>query len=356
MKLGIIGKPQAGKTTVFNAASGQQEAVGDFSQAGHRAVIKVPDPRLEVLAEIEQPKKVTPAEIEFLDAPGFSGKGKEAGRGKEAGAVEINPEVRLVDALMMVVDAFSPDATPERDVVDLTDEMILADLSVVENNLDKKGRKAKLTGDKSMAGQLAILEKCRGQLEQEQPLFDLELSDEDRKAIKGYAFLTLKPLLIVINIREDDIEKTDEIRAKYAHLMAPGKRDIAVVCGKIEADLVALPEEERAAFMQDLGITTPAVEKVITKSYALLGLISFLTVGKPDAHAWTIKAGTPAQKAAGAIHSDIERGFIRAEVTRFEDYAEYKTAAALKAAGKTRLEGKDYVVQDGDVILFRFNV
>jgi len=350
MKLGIIGKPQAGKTTIFNAASGQQEAVGDFSQAAHRAIIKVPDPRLAVLAEIEDPKKITPAEIEFLDAPGFTGKGKEAG------AVEISQEVRLMEALILVVDAFSPDAAPERDLRNLTEEMILSDLSIVEGNLDKKGRKMKLTGDKSATHDLELLETCRAQLEGEQPLIDLDMAEEDLKALRGYSFLTLKPLLIAVNIAEDALDGAGAMREGYAGLAAPGKRDVAVVCGRIEAELAALPEIERAAFLADLGIATPAVDQVIRKSYDLLGLISFLTAAKPEVRAWTIRAGTTAQRAAGVIHSDIERGFIRAEVTRFEDYARYRTPAALKAAGKTRLEGKDYVVQDGDVILFRFNV
>ncbi|HOZ06650.1 MAG TPA: DUF933 domain-containing protein [candidate division Zixibacteria bacterium] len=350
MKLGIIGKPQAGKTTIFNAASGQQEAVGDFSQAAHRAIIKVPDPRLAVLAEIEDPKKITPAEIEFLDAPGFTGKGKEAG------AVEISQEVRLMEALILVVDAFSPDAAPERDLRNLTEEMILSDLSIVEGNLDKKGRKMKLTGDKSATHDLELLETCRAQLEGEQPLIDLDMAEEDLKALRGYSFLTLKPLLIAVNIAEDALDRAGAMREGYAGLAAPGKRDVAVVCGRIEAELAALPEIERAAFLADLGIATPAVDQVIRKSYDLLGLISFLTAAKPEVRAWTILAGTTAQRAAGVIHSDIERGFIRAEVTRFEDYARYRTPAALKAAGKTRLEGKDYVVQDGDVILFRFNV
>ncbi len=350
MKLGIIGKPQSGKTTIFNAASGQQEAVGDFSQTGHRAVIKVPDQRLEQLAEIEQPRKITPAEIEFLDAPGFTGKGKMAG------PAEINPEVRMMDALIVVVDAFSDDAAPERDLRNLIDEMTLSDLTVVESNIEKKSKKMKVTGDKTLTRDIDLLEKCRAHLENEQPLIESGLTDDQLKALKGYTFLTLKPLLIVVNISEAALAHADEIEKQFSEFKSEGKRDVAVVCGKIEMDLVALDDDERTAFMEDLGIDTPAVEQVINKSYNLLGLISFLTAGKPEVRAWTIRQGTNAHKAAGAIHSDIERGFIRAEVTPFEDYVELKTPAALKAAGKTRLEGKEYIVRDGDVILFRFNV
>ncbi|RKX29599.1 MAG: redox-regulated ATPase YchF [Candidatus Zixiibacteriota bacterium] len=350
MKLGIIGKPQCGKTTIFNAASGQQEAVGDYSQTSHRAIIKVPDERVDKLAELEQPKKVTHAEIEFLDAPGFTGKGKESG------ALEISHDLRMMDALIMVIDAFSLQSDPQRYIPSLIDEMILADLTVVENNLEKKSRRVKLTGDKSGIREIELLQTCRDWLENEKSLIELDLLPEDEKLLRGYTFLSQKPLLIVLNIAEEKLPQADDIYQQYSSFVSKGMREIAVVCGKIEAELVTLDHDERAEFMSDLGISTPAVEQVIQKSYSLVGLISFLTTGKPETRAWTIKAGTIAQKAAGVIHSDIEKGFIRAEVTPFEDYIEYKTLAALRAAGKTRLEGKEYIVRDGDVILFRFNV
>ncbi|MBU8934424.1 MAG: YchF family ATPase [candidate division Zixibacteria bacterium] len=350
MKLGIIGKPQCGKTTIFNAASGQQEAVGDYSQASHRAIIKVPDERVGGLAELDQPKKTTLAEIEFLDAPGFTGKGKESG------ALEVSHELRMMDALVMVIDAFSSQADPKRFIPALIDEMILADLAVVENNIEKKARRVKLTGDKSAAREMELLEVCRQWLEDEKPLIGFELDAADEKMLRGYTFLSQKPVLIVLNIAEEDIGRAEEIYQQYATMVTEGRRELVVICGRIEAELATLEPDEQAEFMADLGIATPAVEQVIKKSYRLMGLISFLTTGKPETRAWTIKAGTIAQKAAGAVHSDIEKGFIRAEVTPYDDYIEYKTLAALKAAGKTRLEGKEYIVQDGDVILFRFNV
>ncbi len=350
MKLGIIGKPQSGKTTVFNAAASQQEAVGDYSQASHRAVIKVPDERVDTLAELVHPKKITYAEIEFLDAPGFTGKGKKTDK------FEINPDIRLMEALVLVIDGFSGDADPRADIQALLDEMLLADMALLEGNIDKKSRKMKLTGDKSETRELDLLKKCYQWLEQEKPLMDLELSDTEAKSLKGYQFLTDKPLLFVINVGENDIGRTQEIAADYADLVDVGKRDVTALCGEMEMELVALEEEERKQFLEELGITTPAVEKVIQKSYALLGLISYLTADEPEVRAWTIRAGTTAVRAAGVIHSDIERGFIRAEVTAYKDYLEHKTPAALKAAGKTRLEGKEYIVHDGDVILFRFNV
>ena len=350
MKLGIIGKPQSGKTTVFNAASGRQEAVGDFSRAAHRAVIKVPDERLEKLAELVKPPKVTHAEIEFLDFPGFTGKGKQSS------GFEISPELSQTDALILVVDAFSADSQPAHDIQDLIDEMILSDQVLVETSINKKSKKIKLTGDKSENRELELLKKLLETLEQEKPLIDLELPEDDLKLLRGYMFLSQKPLLIVLNISEEALPRVDKIYQEHEHLVSPGKCELVVVCGKIEMELAALEREEQKAFLDELGITSPAVEQVIRKSYDLLGLISFITVEGPELRAWPIKKGTIAHKAAGVVHSDIERGFIRAETTTYEDYIAYETPAALKAAGKTRLEGKDYIVQDGDVILFRFNV
>ncbi len=350
MKLGIIGKPQSGKTTVFNAASGRREAVGDFSRAAHRAVIKVPDERLEKLAALVKPPKVTHAEIEFLDSPGFTGKGKQSS------GFEISPELRQTDALIIVVDAFSADSQPARDIQDLIDEMILADQVLLESAIDRKSKKIKLTGDKSDRRELELLRKSLEVLDLEKPLIELDLPEDDSKLLRGYMFLSQKPLLVVLNIAEEAISRTGEIRQEHAHVIAPGKCELAVLCGEIEMELADLEKEEQKAFLNELGIATPAVEQVIQKAYDLLGLISFITVEGPELRAWAIRNGTSARKAAGVVHSDMERGFIRAETTAYEDYIAYETPAALKAAGKMRLEGKDYVVQDGDVILFRFNV
>ena len=350
MKLGIIGKPQSGKTTVFNAACQMQVAVGDYSQAVHRSIIKVPDKRVIALAELVNPKKLTYAEMEILDAPGFSGKGKEAA------GIEISEDLKKMEALMAVIDGFSPDCKPEKDIQDLIDEMIIHDQTVVESNITKKEKKMKQAGDKTVITEINLLKRCLAQLETERPLIELDLSDDELKLIRGYMFMSLKPMLIVLNISEDDIPKSEEIYAGLSKFVSDSKRELAVMCGKIEMELVGLEEEELKEFLKDLGITTSAVDIVIQKAYKLLGLMSFLTAGEPEVRAWTIKRGTNAQKAAGVIHSDIERGFIRAEVTSYDDYIEHKTPAALKAAGKQRLEGKEYRVKDGDVILFRFNV
>ena len=256
----------------------------------------------------------------------------------------------------MVVDAFSPDAKPEADIRNVIDELVFLDQVLIESNIDKRERKTKLTGDKHEQHEIDLLKRCLKFVEEGKPLIDLGLTEDDLRPLKGYMLLTLKPLLIVLNISEDKLPKAAEIEKQFASMVQPGKREVAVVCGKIEMELVALASDERAAFLADLGITKPAMDVVVQRSYALLGLISFLTAGEPEVRAWTIKKGMSAQKSAGVIHSDIERGFIRAEVTAYNDYVTLKTPAAIKAAGKQRLEGKEYIIADGDVILFRFNV
>nr|MBN2276891.1 redox-regulated ATPase YchF [candidate division Zixibacteria bacterium] len=353
MKLGIIGLPQSGKTTLFNAVSGQNEAVGDYSRAVHRAIIKVPDPRLENLFGIfdPPPKKLTHAEIEFLDAAGFTGEGR---KGKSES--EIMHDLRLMDAYVVVVDDFNPGATAEQDYKALLDEMILGDLMMIENNVDKLERAIKLTGKTERARELEILKKCREALDRETLLSEIGLSDEDKKIIRGYSFMTLKPQLLTFNISEEKLADHAALFRGYEKYRKDSVRDISVICGKIEMELAALAEEDRAAFLKDLGIEKPAVDKFIQRSYSLLGLISFFTIGPPECRAWTIRRGYTAPQAAGAVHTDFERGFIRAEVASYDDYIQYRTLAALKAAARLNVEGKDYVVQDGDVILFRFNI
>jgi GTP-binding protein YchF len=351
MRLGIIGLPQSGKTTLFNAASGQKEAVGDYSRAVHKAVIKVPDTRLENLATLVEPKKITHTEIEFLDAAGFTGKGKESQTD-----LEITPELRMMDAVVIVLDAFSSGAEPERDLRAVLDEMILSDMGTLENNIDKIERTIKLTGSRERALELDVLKRCQKVLENEKLISELALTDDEEKAIRGYAFISQKPQLVVFNIAEDNLPEIPEIEKKYAPYIKEGIRDISVICGKIEMELVQLSEEERKDFLKELSIDKPAVDKFIQQSYRLLGLISFFTIGPPEARAWTIRRGSTAPRAAGAVHTDFERGFIRAEVAAYDDYMTHKTLPALKAAAKLHIEGKDYIVQDGDVILFRFNI
>ncbi|MFH2035455.1 MAG: GTPase, partial [Candidatus Zixiibacteriota bacterium] len=287
MKLGIIGPPQSGKTTLFNAVSGKMEAVGDYSRAVHRAIIKVPDERLDNLTTtLVSTKKITHAEIEFLDAAGFTGKGKKAG-----GDTDIMPDLRLMDALVIVVDQYSQEASPEADLQAILDEMILADMMVIENNVDKLERTLKLTGKNERARELEILKQCRTALENETPLSEIGLTLEDKKEVRGYAFLTLKPVLITFNISEDLLPKYNSIYEGHKKYCLESIRDISVICGKIEMELAALEIEERKEFLKELNIERPAVEKFIQKSYNLLGLISFFTIGEPECRAWTIKKG-----------------------------------------------------------------
>ena len=334
MKLGIIGKPQSGKTTVFNAASGQQEAVGDFSKAVHKAIIKVPDERLEKLSPLVNAKKITYAEIEFL---------------------EISADLRQMDALMLVVDGYSPDADPKADMQDIVDEMILADQVTIETNIERREKRIRTTNDKSIIQEVELLKKCQAHVEAEKLLIDIDITDDERKSLRGYMFMTEKPLLIVVNLSEENLAKAGEYENLFSDFISANKREVTALCGKIEMELVTLDDDDRDMFMEELGITAPAVDVVVQKSYNLLGLISYLTAGEMEV-AWTIRKGTNAQKSAGVIHSDIERGFIRAEVIKYADYIEYGSEKDVKAAGKFRLEGKEYIVCDGDVVNFRFNV
>jgi len=351
MKLGIIGLPQSGKTTLFNAASGLGEPVGDYSRAVHQGVIKIPDERIDNLATIFNPKKITHAEIEFLDAGGFAESKKKA-----KGEHDIIHDLRMMDALIVVVDDFNSGATPEEDYQKVLNELAFADLVLIENNVDKLDRMIKLTGKLERARELEVLKKCHKALNNETLLFNIGLSDDEKQAIAIYSFLTLKPQLLTFNISEDKLVDYAAIFDGYTKYRKEGIRDISVICGKIEMELASLPDEDRAEFLKELNIASPVIEKFIQRSYGLLGLISFFTVGEPDCHAWTIRKGTTARKAAGVIHSDFERGFIRAEVATYEDYMQYKKLPELKAAAKLHVEGKEYIVQDGDVILFLFNV
>lgn len=352
MKIGIIGLPQSGKTTIFNAAAGKNETVGDYSKASHRAVIKIPDPRLDRLAELVGPQRVIHAEVSYLDSGAFTGKGKTA----DAGVIDIPEDLRYADALAVVIDCFSTNRNPEHDFNLFNEEMILADQIIVEKTIAKRDRTAQLAADKEAMREVEVLKKCLACLEQEKPLSLAGLDDTEKKLLTGYTFLSIKPLLVVLNIPEDNIGREKTWTDRFEGQALPGVREFVALCGKIEMELAALAEEDRGEFLSDLGIERPAMELLIQKSYALMGLVSFFTYNEQEAHAWTIAAGTNARHAAGAVHSDMERGFIRAEVIHFPDFDTLGSPHAVKEAGKFHVEGKEYVVEDGDVILFRFNV
>ena len=353
MKVGLVGFAGSGKTTIFNTLTGLTAEVGGYGarEKANIGVIKVPDGRVDKLAEIFNPKKKTYAEVSFVDVAGpQADEADQTHSGLDAKLVQ---HMREADALVHVVRAFDNPMAPQppdpvRDIRSFDDELMLTDLVQIENRI------IRLKKEKDSARESELMERLKGALEQEQPLRDLELSQEDLGLIAGFRFLSLKPLLLLINQPEEDAAASapGEIGA-----LADSKKLRAIaMSGKVEMEIAQLAADEQREFLQDLGIDEPARDRFIRAAYSLLDLISFLTAGEDECRAWSIRRGTIAHKAAGVIHSDIERGFIRAEVTRFEDLVELGSEARCREQGKLRLEGKEYVVHDGDVVHFRFNV
>jgi GTP-binding protein YchF len=345
MKIGLVGFPGCGKTTVFGALTGLEVETG-FAARKDKAnigTVKVPDPRVDALAALYTPKKLTYAEVAFTDLAAGTGEGLDR---------SVLNQMRNLDALCQVVRAF-PDAAgeagaPLQEIADLETETILADLEIVEQ------RVARLSKDRSNPRELALLERLQGELEAERPLRAVEISEEDLRTIAGYAFLTLKPLLLVLNVSEDAAaEPAPEELRKAAEERGLG---LVVLSAQVEMDIAQLDDTEQQEFVASLGLDEPASHRFIRSAYELIDLISMLTAGPDECRAWPVQRGTPAPRAAGKIHSDIERGFIRAEVVRYEDLVELGSEAKCRDAGKLRVEGKDYVIQDGDVVNFRFNV
>ncbi len=352
MKVGIVGFAGAGKTTVFNALTGLAAEVGGYGGKDRPNLgnIKVPDARVDKLGDIYRTRKRTYAEVAFVDVAGPS-EGARAG-GLDTGLVTA---MRDVDALAHVVRAF-PDplgmrpTDPAADIAAFDTELILSDLVQVENRLERLKKDQKAT-----VRERELFARCKAALETEQPLRALAFDDEERHLMTGFRFLSLKPQMILLNVAEADLTAG----VPPAVHEAAQKRAIPTVttmCGQVEMDIAQLAPEEQGDFLRDLGLAAPARDRFIVAAYGLLNLISFLTAGEDECRAWPIQRGTKAQRAAGKIHSDIERGFIRAEVIAYTDFITYGSEAKCKEAGKLRLEGKDYVVQDGDIIHFRFNV
>ncbi len=351
MQLGIIGLPGCGKTTVFNALTSSSAEIADFSTAirgPNLAVVKVPEPRLNLLAQLYNPKKVTEATVAYVDVGGLTGATE---KGQELGESFLN-NIRPADALVHVVRNFPhpmhgpPD--PSGDIAKVETELILADLLVVEKRLERIAAERK-RGKKENPEEVRLLQECQEILETSHPLRARpEISDFP--VLRGFSFLSAKPLLILVNQPEENVpplpgEVTDRAVAPYLEIV-----------GKLEMELAQLSPDDSIEFMEEMGLETLARDQVIKASYQLLGLISFFTTNEQEARAWTIKHGTPALKAAGVVHSDMERGFIRAEVVHYNDLEDAGSYAAAQKKGLVRLEGKDYVVQDGDVIFFRFKV
>ncbi len=346
MKIGLVGFPGSGKSTVFNALTGMSVETGFGSRSDKPTfgVVKVPDPRIDALAAMYSPKKTTYAEITFTDVGGgVQSKGLDRG---------VLNSMREVDALCQVVRAFSAatgeKARPLGELLDLEAETILADQDLVERRVER------LRKDRSNPRELELLERVLAHLENEQPIRHFELSPEEEKMLSGYRFLSQKPLLIVLNVPED--QAGADAPAEIAKAAGERGLGLVVLAAQVEQDIAQMPEEEQGDFLESLGLTEPAKNRFIRAAFELLDLVSMLTAGADECRAWPVPRGSAAPRAAGKIHSDIERGFIRAEVIRFEDLVELGSEAKCRDAGKLRVEGKEYVVQDGDVVHFRFNV
>ena len=358
MKVGIIGLPSSGKSTLFQLLTGAAAPPPGGRAEARLGVARVPDPRVDALAEMYRPKKKTPATVEYVDVPGVA-------KGEGSALVDL-PALRGVDALVHVVRSFAsetvahPDGSvdPLRDAKMLELELILADLGMVERRLERLDANIKKANRPDDVAERAVFLKLKAALESEKPLRQVELGDDERKRLRSYSFLSEKPLVLVVNMGEDEVRDAASTLARSglaAFASAPGMA-VCPVSAPIEAEMAQLSADDARAFREDLHLEEPGLDRVIRSSYALLGLISFLTAGEDECRAWTIRTGTRAQAAAGAIHSDIERGFIRAEVVAFADLMAAGSLAAARERATLRLEGKDYVVQDGDVINFRFNV
>jgi GTP-binding protein YchF len=357
MQVALIGLAQSGKSTLFSAVTeGQVHTRAGASHQADRAVVTVPDERLEKLAEVMQPKKVTHATIELLDFPGLSF-ADEPGRHE---ARRIVAQGRQVDMLVWVIRGFHNDSVaayrdrvdPAKDLEELKNELLLADLELVANRIEKL--RASITKPTPHVEQdkreLALMERCHEALENVRNIREVIQSEEEEKLVRSFGFLTLKPILAVVNIDEDDIGKSALLSPEQAGY------EVMSLSAQIESELAVLAPEERQVFLQDMGLEVMAKDRFLQKCYRALQVISFFTFVSGEVRAWTVPSGSTAVEAAGAIHNDIQRGFIRAETVHWEDFVAAGDMKAAKAAGKVRLEGKTYQVQDGDIITFRFNV
>ncbi|OPY58411.1 MAG: Ribosome-binding ATPase YchF [Pelotomaculum sp. PtaU1.Bin035] len=362
LNCGLIGLPMVGKTTVFNLLTGAGVEISNFltgKTETNVGVAKVPDIRVDYLSNMYKPRKVTYAQIQFSDVPGLV---RGSSQGKGVGNQFLNT-IRNVDMLAHVVRAYvDPDLPhvdgeldPLRDVETINMELLFADMEIIEKRIEKikGGKKAK----KEHAFELDVLMKCLEALENEMPIGQLTLTDEEKLVLKNFSFLTEKPLVLAVNTDEKQFKLKSYPGREDLEAYAAGHGLLVIeICGRIEMEINLLPEEDKEMFLADLGVSQSGIDRLAQAAYGYLGLISFFTAGEDEVKAWTIKKGTDAKRAAGKIHSDLERGFIKAEVVKYRDLNDLGNMAKVKEKGLYRLEGKEYIVEDGDIINFRFNV
>ncbi len=364
LKCGIVGLPNVGKSSLFNALSNAGAEAANFPFCTidpNVGIVPVPDPRLDKLTELVKPQRVVPASIEFVDIAGLV-KGASEGKGKGNAFLS---HIREVDIIVHVVRCFVDDDVihveggidPIRDIQIIDSELLYKDLESIEKRVDRLKKAAK-AGDKQISMQLEAIERLREHVENGNPVRSFQANDLEREGYADLFLLTEKPVLYVTNVAETDLPdaKGNLYVDKVREVAKSQGSELVVVSAKVEAEIAELDAEEKVMFLQELGIESAGLDLLIRAAYKELGLITYFTAGEKEVRAWTIEKGFKAPQAAGVIHSDFERGFIRAETIKYEDYVQYKNEAAAKEAGKMRSEGKEYIVQDGDVMHFRFNV